>query len=346
MANTIVRIKKSGISGNVPGSLALGELALNYTDGRLYYANASGNILSFTSNTKTQTWFQNTAPASPNANDLWLDSDTGTMYENYGNTSYPIWAEFGPTGIQGNNTLSIFNSISTNSINTGTLTVTGSSGPQVRFFWDTWQANTTSALSSYSPSGSIGGNASWDTTQANGLILTTATNSQAGYISWNSNTVNYNYDMTISASVGAGFGGGADGQWIFFGANNTVYPNPNSNNTSGGISVMNHYYNNANRFEVYVNGTQYNIPFNNNGNYYTTTGVTLWNGSYANYYNLSAKIRKIQNGNRMLEVYINDIYQGSVNITSWTPTGNYFGVSAYTGGVNANNWVRQVKVEW
>ena len=49
MANTTIRIKKSGISGNVPGSLALGELAINYTDGLLYYANSTG-VSSITAN--------------------------------------------------------------------------------------------------------------------------------------------------------------------------------------------------------------------------------------------------------------------------------------------------------
>ena len=49
MANTIVRIKKSGVSGNVPGSLALGELAINYTDGLLYFANATG-VRAFSAN--------------------------------------------------------------------------------------------------------------------------------------------------------------------------------------------------------------------------------------------------------------------------------------------------------
>ena len=174
IANTVIQLKKSGVSGNVPSTLNYGELALNYYDGKLYYKNASGTItyiasggssansfatmniagslilatsatdtLSFTAkngisisanttsktiilddsitfavaNSKTQTYYQNTAPSSPNSNDLWLHSDTGVMYENYGNTSNPIWAEFGPTTLVSNNaTLSTFNSVSSNTI--------------------------------------------------------------------------------------------------------------------------------------------------------------------------------------------------------------------------------------
>ena len=242
------------------------------------------------------------------------------------------------------------NSIGTTATYSGNITASsviasGSSGPQTRFLWDTWQANSTSALSSFTPSGTIGGNATWDSTQAYGLKLTTNTTSQSGYINWNSSTINYNYDMVITASIAASGGTGADGQWIYFGSNAAITGNPGNTNTYGGIAVMNHYYSSASQFEVYVGGTQTNIPFIGNGNY-VTSGVTLWNASYTSFYNLTLKIRKIQNGNRMLEVYLNEIYQGSVNIGSWTPVGNYFGVAAYTGGSTAQNWVRQLRIDW
>ena len=49
MANTIL-IKKSGTPGAVPGSLALGELAINYADGNLFYKNGSSVITVIASN--------------------------------------------------------------------------------------------------------------------------------------------------------------------------------------------------------------------------------------------------------------------------------------------------------
>jgi hypothetical protein len=52
MANTTIQIKKSVTSGNVPSSLANGELALNSSDGKLYYATPSGTI-SFINNQLT-----------------------------------------------------------------------------------------------------------------------------------------------------------------------------------------------------------------------------------------------------------------------------------------------------
>ena len=39
MANTVIQLKNSGASGNTPGTLQPGELAINYADGKLYYGN-------------------------------------------------------------------------------------------------------------------------------------------------------------------------------------------------------------------------------------------------------------------------------------------------------------------
>jgi hypothetical protein len=44
IANTTIVVKKSGVPGNTPSSLANGELALNYADGKLYYKSTTGTI--------------------------------------------------------------------------------------------------------------------------------------------------------------------------------------------------------------------------------------------------------------------------------------------------------------
>ena len=48
IANTTLVLKKSGTSGNVPSTLANGELAINYADGKLFYKTPSGTIASIT----------------------------------------------------------------------------------------------------------------------------------------------------------------------------------------------------------------------------------------------------------------------------------------------------------
>lgn len=47
MANTTIQVKRSGTPGNVPPALGLGELALNYADGLLFYKNVNNFIVSF-----------------------------------------------------------------------------------------------------------------------------------------------------------------------------------------------------------------------------------------------------------------------------------------------------------
>ncbi len=202
MANTTIQLKKSGSTGNSPPSLNIGEVAINYADGKLFYKdalggisyikntdsfstvnansslilatsptdilnivpgnnitistnttsktitiestggggggdgdlaaaayaqanNASGNTValqavnntqntnitavnSFTqaafneANTKVESFYQNTTPSIANTGDIWVNSDTGFEYTNFGNVSIPIWAETGPTGVAAN----------------------------------------------------------------------------------------------------------------------------------------------------------------------------------------------------------------------------------------------------
>lgn len=46
---------------------------------------------------------QNTTPTTANnVGDLWTNTDTGVVYENFGTTANPIWAEVGPTGTMAN----------------------------------------------------------------------------------------------------------------------------------------------------------------------------------------------------------------------------------------------------
>lgn len=47
MANTIIKIKKSGSTGNVPSSLEYGELSLNYADKKLFFQSGPASIKNF-----------------------------------------------------------------------------------------------------------------------------------------------------------------------------------------------------------------------------------------------------------------------------------------------------------
>ena len=80
MANTI-KIKRSSTASATPNTLDYGELAINYTDGKLFYKNNSNQITELSSGQKITT--STTAPASPDLGDLWFESDTGKTFIYY-----------------------------------------------------------------------------------------------------------------------------------------------------------------------------------------------------------------------------------------------------------------------
>jgi hypothetical protein len=49
MTNTVIQIKKSSTPTAIPSSLADGELALNFADGKLFYKNTTGYIVQVSS---------------------------------------------------------------------------------------------------------------------------------------------------------------------------------------------------------------------------------------------------------------------------------------------------------
>ena len=61
-------------------------------------ARSIANSAFSTANTKSYTFSQNTAPVTANTNDFWANTDSAVVYYNFGNTSSPLWVEFGPTG--------------------------------------------------------------------------------------------------------------------------------------------------------------------------------------------------------------------------------------------------------
>jgi hypothetical protein len=98
MAN-VIKIKNSGTANAAPTSLEIGELAINYADGKIYYKNSSNAIVEFTSSgSGSSTTISETAPSNPSAGDVWFESDTGKMFIYYDS----FWVETsGADGSQG-----------------------------------------------------------------------------------------------------------------------------------------------------------------------------------------------------------------------------------------------------
>jgi hypothetical protein len=185
MANTVIQLRHSTLTGNVPSTLANGEISINNRDGKFFYSTPAGAIITHypypgpaglnqevqfndsgflgsdsgltynkttdvltvvggaivggvnvtpqiqfaydhanaaffqantggggadqfarntanaayaTANTKDFTFYQDTAPSTANSRDVWIDTDSGVLYKNFGNVTHPIWVETGPTG--------------------------------------------------------------------------------------------------------------------------------------------------------------------------------------------------------------------------------------------------------
>jgi hypothetical protein len=97
MAN-VIKLKNSGTANSAPASLEVGELAINYADGKIYYKNSSNVIVEFSSASGSGVSVSETPPASPSAGDLWFESDTGKQFIYYDS----FWVEIsGADGSQG-----------------------------------------------------------------------------------------------------------------------------------------------------------------------------------------------------------------------------------------------------
>jgi len=77
MSNTIIELRRSSVSGNVPSSLANGEIAINTYDGKLFYRGGASNTI--------QTIERFTGPAGLNQEVQFNDSgvlgaDSGLTY--------------------------------------------------------------------------------------------------------------------------------------------------------------------------------------------------------------------------------------------------------------------------
>ena len=313
-----------------------------------------------------------TAPANPTVGDIWYNTTTDDIYRYTSDGVSSYWLDVTGATVSSNvgfpggtvpGAVSITNTTTATSTTTGALTVVGgagigsniyaggsvlaagSSGPQLRFEWDTWLTNGTTALSAMSPPGALNGSAVFDGTIGYGIDLTTNSGSQSGSVYWNSSNVNYNNNMILSGSFAGAGGTAADGYGIFFGSSAAI--SSASYGSTNGILVFCHYYNGVNRWEVYVNGTQNNYPFIPTSTNYTPSGITVWSTSTGSaiFNTISVQINSYSN-KRLLDVYLNSAHQLTQDITSWTPSGNYFGATSYTGGSYAYNYVRSLKVWW
>ena len=159
-----------------------------------------------TANSKTYTFYQNTAPATSNAHDLWVNSNTGVVYENFGSTSTPVWAEFGPSAVSNTsnvyiNTLDRLSNLTSSLVlnndgslkfNNGTIQTTAYTG-----FGIDNVARTTANAALANTSGTFGGSLTVDGS------LTVSTSVTSNSVTTNYLTINSAVSLTGATNLGA-----------------------------------------------------------------------------------------------------------------------------------------------
>lgn len=88
-------LKKSDVSGKIPTveDLEYGELAVNYTDGVLYYKTSTDTVNWFAAKIKNTT---GTTPVEPLPGELWWDPDVGSLFIYYDDGTTQQWVEISP----------------------------------------------------------------------------------------------------------------------------------------------------------------------------------------------------------------------------------------------------------
>lgn len=114
---------RSNSSFNVANSASANSIYLSGVSNTINSNIVTANAYTQTLSNRTFTFYQNTSPSSANTRDQWVNCDTGVLYENFGNSSFPVWAEVGPTGNISNTSPGIVSAIQVNVSNN--ITVSG-----------------------------------------------------------------------------------------------------------------------------------------------------------------------------------------------------------------------------
>lgn len=194
-----------------------------------------------------------------------------------------------------------------------------------KFHWNWQQGNPT--LNSLGAT--YVGNASWQTDY---IQLTPANQNQNGKVYW-SQAIDWSQPLHISAQFYAGGGTGADINWLFIGCNNTMIGSSATQGTNGGgLSIS---YDELNeRVVVYKSGSQIASI-----NVLSTLDNSKWQ-VHEIYFGKNA------DGTRFLDLKTNNgEYLGTVELGSFTASGDYFGAGGWTGASTNIHGIRRLLIE-
>lgn len=159
----------------------------------------------------------------------------------------------------------------------------------------------------------------------NYVVLTENSNPQLGSIAWQKDYDYANKNILVKATTYSGEGSGADGITFFFGSTSNIHSRNDANNA---LAVYVDEWDDD-TIKVYINGVLQEEFY---------TNQTLDNSTFRSW------TLVLNSSDQTISIYMNNAFQLKVDISSWTPTGNYIGVSAVTVGLNNYHLISQYQV--
>ena len=162
-----------------------------------------------------------------------------------------------------------------------------------------------------------------------GVVLTPAVNAKFGSLYWQKD-YDYTRSILITATTRSGGGDGADGITIFFGGDGAS----SINSDEGGISIYIDEYN-GDVIKIFKSGSLLNSQS-------YLARKTLDDNTYNNW---EVVYEYKDSDNIILHLKMNGNYIFRKNIATWTPNGNYIGISGVCGSDNNVHSVKAFQVK-
>ena len=226
----------------------------------------------------------------------------------------------------------------------GNITLSTSSSSmyynQRKFEWSSLIHN---SPTNSTPAGVLLSNAVMASSQTDGVQLTLASQNQNGSVAWNLSTFDFTKDFIMEASIymDNASNPGADGVWLGVGGNNNYGTGatsiPGGSSTINGSLMVRYLTYSNNRTQWYINGVTAGLS-----NATFRTGPIYRN----NWYTAKIMIRTVGNKRYAYLYGPGGVLDNALDVTSWTPGGNWIVVGGATGGSYSNQYVNHVSLEY
>jgi hypothetical protein len=297
----------TGSQGNLGYTGSIGTPGSTGYSGSVGYTGSKGQLQITTSTTP---------PGSPDYGDIWIDSATGIQYFYITDGDSNQWVEDSNVGVR------------------GPIGFTGSQGESGianlgrKFSWSA-PADGTPTTGGTTTGTIAGSNATFSNTSI-GVVLTDTGATQNGRVVWNLTDIDFTKDLSLDISF---YQSGADGISFGIGGTNAFSNSQPYTVTNNSLSFW--YKTNTNKTQFYKNGTA-------NGSETDYIAGLTYEDSWVS---LKLVLRTISS-TRYAFVYHQGVLINSLDITSWSPTGKYIFVGAWSGAAVGSHAVNAVSIDY